>query len=124
MAYFSKKSTLQEMVDHIYGRINVLNDTYRPHMFVKEFHMYIDYLKKKIEETKEDLTAKQKKYLVSFIQNLEKGNEYYDSLFTDVKGYFDEAKSSIKKELEATKKVLKQLNTEIENLSVATPVSQ
>jgi hypothetical protein len=124
MAYFSKKSTLKEMVDHIYGRINVLNDTYRPHMFVKEFNMYIDYLKNKIEESKPNLTIKQKKQLVTFIHNLEKGNEYYDSLFNDAKGYFDDAKSTIKKELESTKKVLKQLNTEIEDLSIATPVSQ
>lgn len=124
MAYFSKKSTLKEMVDHIYGRINLLNDTYRPHMFIKEFNMYIDYLKNKIEEVKPDLTIKQKKYLVTFIQNLEKGNEYYESLFNDAKGYFDGAKSAIKNELIETKKKIDRLNAEIENLSIAVPVNQ
>jgi hypothetical protein len=58
MAYFTKENTLHEMVDHIYGRTNVLNDTYRPHMFIKELGMYIDYLNNEIEESVENLNAK------------------------------------------------------------------
>jgi len=124
MAYFSKKSTLHEMVDHIYGKINVLNDTYRPHMFVKEFNMYIDYLNKKIDETKVGLTMKQKKYLVSFINNLNEGNNYYDKLFTNLNDTFEDTKSTILSELKATKEVLKALDVEINNLSIAPVVAQ
>jgi hypothetical protein len=39
LAYFSKISTLKEMVDHIYGRINLLDNRPRPHMFLKELGM-------------------------------------------------------------------------------------
>lgn len=39
LAYFSKIVTLKEMVDHIYGRCNLLNETPRPHMFIKELRM-------------------------------------------------------------------------------------
>jgi len=120
MAYFSKKSTLHEMVDHIYGKINLLNDTYRPHMFIKEFGMYIDYLNNKIDETKEAVTTKQKKYLENFILNLQEGNTYYHNLFNNLKGSFEDTKADILKEIEATKKTLSLLHIEIENLSVAT----
>ncbi|GAB3819099.1 hypothetical protein GCM10028895_17060 [Pontibacter rugosus] len=47
LAYFSGIYKLQEMVSHIYGRINVLHSGYRPHMFINELKMYIDYWKKK-----------------------------------------------------------------------------
>ena len=51
LAYFSKIATLKEMTDHIYGRINLLNDTPRPNMFIKELGMYVDYLKKDITKS-------------------------------------------------------------------------
>ena len=53
LAYFSKIATLKEMTDHIYGRINLLNDTPRPNMFIKELGMYVDYLKKDITKSLE-----------------------------------------------------------------------
>ncbi|HCO85509.1 MAG TPA: hypothetical protein DIT95_18545, partial [Arenibacter sp.] len=40
MAYYSKIMTLKEMVDHIYGRGNVITRTDRPHMFIKELGIY------------------------------------------------------------------------------------
>ncbi|MCB9334834.1 MAG: hypothetical protein H6586_01680 [Flavobacteriales bacterium] len=118
MAYFSKKSTLHEMVDHIYGKISLLNDTYRPHMFIKEMGMYIDYLNNSIEETKNNLSVKQKKYLETFIHNLQEGNNYYQNLFNSLKDSFEGTKADILKEIEIVKKTLSSIHTEIENLSV------
>jgi len=80
LAYFSGVFKLQEMVDHIYGRFNALNRTYRPHMFVNELSMYIDYWKNKKTEQLETLTEKQQKYLQSFWQNLQDGIPYYKEL--------------------------------------------
>ncbi|WP_299823827.1 hypothetical protein [uncultured Pontibacter sp.] len=77
LAYFSGVFKLQEMVDHIYGRFNALNNTYRPHMFVNELKMYIDYWKKKKEEQLDTLTDKQYKYLQNFWDNLQEGIQYY-----------------------------------------------
>ncbi|MBL8013141.1 MAG: hypothetical protein JNN05_04775, partial [Candidatus Omnitrophica bacterium] len=81
LAYFSKVCSLQEMIDHIYGRCNVLNETYRPHMFVNELKMYVDYFIK--EATKELLepTEKQFAYWQEFYQNLMEGIVYYQNLF-------------------------------------------
>ncbi|MGE0561260.1 MAG: hypothetical protein AB7O47_05550 [Flavobacteriales bacterium] len=81
MAYFSKKSTLQEMVGHIYGRNNLLNDTYRPNMYIKELGMYIDYLNKEINNTEpEAINERKLKYFNSFKDNLLSGIEYYKTM--------------------------------------------
>lgn len=43
IAWFHGTYSLQEMVDHIYGR-TLLTPVERPHMFAKELEMYVDYL--------------------------------------------------------------------------------
>jgi len=101
MAYFSKKSTLYEMVDHIYGRADVLNDTYRPHMFIKELGMYIDYLKREIRESMEDLNEKKIKHLVTFKSNLLSGVQYYENLVKEMKEEKDNYKAKFMEELTA-----------------------
>ena len=122
MAYFSKITSLKEMVDHIYGRSNIITRTDRPNMFVKELVIYIDFLKNKIEETKASIPKafgpKQEKYLLTFAHNLKEGINYYNSLFGDLKDKFEETKSSILSDLEAGKKTLHLLSLEIENLSI------
>ncbi|MFD2512507.1 hypothetical protein ACFSRY_01400 [Pontibacter locisalis] len=80
LAYFSGIFKLQEMVDHVYGRFNALNNTYRPHVFVNELRMYVDYWKSKKEEQLQTLTDKQYKYLQSFWDNLQHGIQYYKQL--------------------------------------------
>ncbi|PKV62798.1 nitronate monooxygenase family protein [Pontibacter ramchanderi] len=80
LAYFSNIFKLQEMVDHIYGRMNVLNNTYRPHVFINELNMYVQYWKNKKAELQETMTDKQEKYLQSFWQNLQQGISYYKEL--------------------------------------------
>ncbi|MBC3541433.1 hypothetical protein ACFSC6_15460 [Rufibacter sediminis] len=80
LAFFSGIFKLQEMVDHIYGRFNALNQTYRPHVFINELKLYIDYWKNKKAEQLETLTDKQEKYLQNFWQNLQAGISYYKEL--------------------------------------------
>jgi len=80
LAYFSKEMSLEEMVDHIYGRANQLDDRPRPHMFLKEMHMYLDIYKERLEEV--DLeNAKEKKQLIAFKKNVFDGVAYYKELF-------------------------------------------
>lgn len=86
LAYFSKISTLKEMVDHIYGRINLLNTTPRPHMFVKELGMYLDIYRERLAGLKLNPdNKKEEKQLVSFRENLQEGIQYYRNLFTEKK---------------------------------------
>ena len=118
MAYFSKKMSLNDITDHIYGRSNMITRTDRPNMFVKELNIYIDFLKNKIKETKASMTSKQKEYLLAFVKNLKEGINYYISLFGNLKEVFEETKSIILSDLNACKKTLHLLNLEIKNLSV------
>jgi hypothetical protein len=100
MAYFSKKSTLSEMVNHIYGKINLLNDTYRPNMFVKELGIYIDYLKNEIEDSVETINGRKLKYFEEFKSNLLSGIGYYDTLVKEMKEESENYKNKMKEELE------------------------
>jgi hypothetical protein len=116
IAYFSKLMSLKEITDHIYGRANMITRTDRPNLFVKELTLYLDYLKNKISETAVSMNDKQEKYFETFIKNLNDGINYYDNLFTELKGVFAETKSKIQSDLEAGKKALNLLETEIENI--------
>jgi hypothetical protein len=82
-AYFSEIVSLQRMTDHIYGRANIIKRTDRPHMFVKELGLYIEYLGRKIEETPGPFTNKQIEYFHEFISNLKDGINYYRKLFSE-----------------------------------------
>jgi hypothetical protein len=106
LAYFSKICTLQEMIDHIYGRGNVLNNTYRPHMFVKELKMYVDYFVKETTQSLEMPTEKQRQYLVEFYKNLMEGIGYYKNLFPQMAEETKEFRSKMLQEVEFFQKQL------------------
>jgi hypothetical protein len=103
MAYFSKIVSLKEMVDHIYGRINLLNKTYRPNMFIKELKMYVDYLKKEVQKHAIEPTEKQIAYFNEFKQNLLEGIEYYFELFPRMVEETEEYRQKAISELEEFK---------------------
>jgi len=102
MAYFSKELSLKEMIAHIYGKINVVDTNKRPHMFIKELSMYVDFYSKKVDEFKDSLSAKNEKYLTVFKNNLNDGIEYYHNLFSE----FDSNKETLLNQLEALKNEL------------------
>jgi hypothetical protein len=116
MAYFSNIMSLKEITDHIYGRSNVITRTDRPNMFIKELNIYIDFLRKKVEETRVEMTSKKKRFLKTFVNNLTEGIEYYQDLFTDLEDKFEYVKSRILSDLHVGKKVIQSLNTEIEKI--------
>lgn len=77
IAYFSKKVSLQEMTDHIYGRTNIITDKKRPHAFVNELFIYINYLKEQILDEVDNMDGKKEKYFLSFHDQLFAGIKYY-----------------------------------------------
>lgn len=81
IAYFSKKSTLKDMVDHIYGRLNLIKRDDRPNLFVKELRQYVNYLKTLIEDMKFLPDEHEIKKVQSFHNNLLGGIGYYKELF-------------------------------------------
>lgn len=87
----------------------------RPHMFVKELEIYIDYLKNKIDEISDPADEKNRKSLYGFAMNLNSGIEYYKGMFS-TEGVYRDSKSSIFKELDKCHQSINQL---IENLELS-----
>lgn len=116
IAYYSKESSLQETVNHIYGKGNIIERTDRPMVFIKELSLYLDYFQQQIEKTNlENLDRKKEKYLSSFGQNLKDGIDYYHSLFLHTKNFTD-SKDSIFKALKESEESLSKMNDTISNL--------
>lgn len=83
LAFFNNIYTLDEMVKHIYGSVNLLENVQRSHVFVNELNLYIDYLQKETELYLKSINDKKKKYLDSFKSQLETGIAYYKQLFSE-----------------------------------------
>ncbi|NGX43522.1 MAG: hypothetical protein K940chlam7_01820, partial [Chlamydiae bacterium] len=82
---FSKICTLKEMVDHIYGRISILTNPKRSHMFIKELRLYVDYLCNEMKKRELGLSDSSAKYFSEFKDHLLEGIEYYQDLSNQVK---------------------------------------
>lgn len=83
LAYFSGIYSLEEMAGHIYGVTDLLGKIKRPHMFIKELNLYIDYLQTDLRNQVKDLNEKKKKQLSKFKLQLQEGIAYYKALFTE-----------------------------------------
>ena len=107
IAYFSEILSLREMVDHIYGRDNVLKDGNRPHMFIKELYLYIDYLIEMMKDTRKEATKKQNRYVQKFYDTMVEGIDYYRELVSQVSVEAFLLKERMMVELELGEKRLK-----------------
>lgn len=99
LAYFSQIFTLQEMVGHIYGRLNVLNLNNRPNIFINELYLYLNYFKKEITNCSDSITMNQNRYLQKFKKNLLEGIEYYKELLPSIKLETEKYLNVMKEEL-------------------------
>ncbi len=80
LVYFDKVVSLKEMIDHIYGRVNLLCNKYRPHMFIREMEIYLGYLREQLDEMADLSNVKQLKYYQSFCKNMHDAIAYYQSM--------------------------------------------
>lgn len=83
LAYFSRSYSLEEMVSHIYGVTDLLEKIKRPHMFIQELNLYIEYLQHDLQSQLKELGDKKRKQLQKFKAQLQDGIDYYQSLFSD-----------------------------------------
>jgi hypothetical protein len=84
LKWFSGTFSLKEMVDHIYGRTCITNTIDRPHMFINELKLYVDYLEKQLKEAASSLNEKQRKYFQKFRTNLLAGIAFYKNALVSV----------------------------------------
>jgi len=80
LAHFSSRYTLTEFVSHIYGRMNLLADTKRPHVFIAEARIYLKHLSGELSDAAAQLSDKGKKYFKDYYENLTEGIEYYEKI--------------------------------------------
>lgn len=108
---FSRVASLKEMVDHIYGRVDLIRNNNRPHMFVRELQLYVDYLKEQITTTR-DPEVRVIKGFQDFGENLFQGIGYYRDLLDNFKFEMAEKfKEGLKEAEQEIERSLKSLQT-------------
>ena len=95
LIYFNKIVRLKDMIDHIYGRCDLLSDPKedkvntsdepRRHVFINELVLYVDYLKKIMKQHLSTVDY-EKIDINQFVSNLLKGIQYYSRMFSTI-GY-------------------------------------
>ncbi len=101
LAYFSKITTLRELVDHIYGRTDLITDPHRPNMFVKELSLYIDYLLKKMEQSAKPFSKQVEEFIDTFSKNLMDGIKYYKQIIPEMLEETERVRQKMYEEIEA-----------------------
>ena len=109
LAYFSGSYALSEMIGHIYGRENLLQDIARPNLFINELHLYLDYLKKDISAQLGVFNAKKTKHFQKFSDSLQQGIAYYRSLIPDLQLKTPVAITEIKAQLNDAEQAIRVL---------------
>ncbi len=99
LAWFSRPFSLKEMVDHIYGRCNLLNGVRRPHMFITELDMCIDYLEMEIRKSPPPINEQKIKYFREFRTSIEEGIAYYFDLVPEICRQSGEDPEQMKRDL-------------------------
>jgi len=119
LAYFTKKMSLKDITDHIYGRKNMISRTDRPNMFMKELNMYVDYLKKKVKESDVNITLKQQNHLLRFGSNLDEGVDYYFMMYSGVKDMLESSRASVLEDLQSSRKAIRRLMNSVRKLPLS-----
>ena len=109
MAYYSEVISLKKMIDHIYGRTNIIKRDDRPNMFIKELDIYINYLKEKIDDSPKPISEKDLKYFLSFQKNMQDAIDYYKHLFPEIMVKSEEIKISLLNKLAILEKELNSI---------------
>ncbi|HNU59472.1 MAG TPA: hypothetical protein PKI08_05935, partial [Aquaticitalea sp.] len=101
--------SLKKMVDHIYGRINIIQHNNRPHMFVKELSLYVTYWNELLQDGAALVDKKKQVYIENFHKNLINGITYYRSLSDKLGKEFETLGAKLKSSLDETERSLVEL---------------
>ena len=77
---FSKVASLEEMVDHIYGRKPLPMPAGREHMFARELRIYMESLREEIKRFALGLSIRMPNYFEEYLANLADAVTYYREL--------------------------------------------
>ncbi|MBD3220785.1 hypothetical protein GF314_06045 [bacterium] len=79
-AYFTRRASLDALVDHIYGRARLPLAPDRPHMLLKELSLHLDGLRRDLVRHTEQPSEKLARTIVECAENLRRGIGHYREL--------------------------------------------
>ncbi|MDR1056971.1 MAG: hypothetical protein LBL17_00070 [Coxiellaceae bacterium] len=106
---FKKIATLKEMIDHIYGRCSLLVNDERPHVFINELQLQVNYLLNEVRNASLGLPARSQRKLAEVKKNFSTGIEYYRTI----------AKELLEEQRGKFLEVLEELSYEINKICLA-----
>lgn len=109
LAYFSGVYSLDEMVGHIYGKINLLQNTDRPNLFIKELNLYIEHLRKDMSTQVKEWSDKKEKLILKFKDQVQAGINYYKQLLPEISNQTQDYLNKMYKDLIISETHLKAL---------------
>ncbi len=83
---FSKLLSMEQITDHIYGRASYLSNPKRPHVFLKELRLNLEYYIKETEKFSLGVFQVTEEDLREFHGNLKEGIAYYKELAAEIPG--------------------------------------
>lgn len=78
---FQRTMTLDEMVDHVYGRKNVMTRRDRPHLLLREAQLYLDVAEQDISMVGTPLEARRPEQLEKYLDRVVEALEQYRKTF-------------------------------------------
>ncbi|MBN2295107.1 MAG: hypothetical protein JXM70_21945 [Pirellulales bacterium] len=101
IADFSKIATLEEMVDHIYGRKQLPMTPGREHMFARELRIYMESLREELKRFELGLSIRPPEYFDEYLDNLSDAIDYYRELAAEFQQ--EDVRKRLAEELEELK---------------------
>lgn len=83
-AYFTRRATLFEMVDHIYGRVRLPLAAGRPHILLKELSLHVARLREDVRRWSREPQADLARSITDCGANLLAGVQYYRALASEL----------------------------------------
>ena len=113
LAYFDKAVSMSELIDHIYGRINLISVSNRPYFFIKELDLYINYLHDQFKDKVKNLSQQTEEYILNFKKNLNEEIKYYKSMIPDLAEETEKMREKIQADLDMLEEKLFNLFPQI-----------
>ncbi len=114
---FSKIATLDEIVSHIYGRLSLLTNPERPHIFVQEAKLYFEHLSNEFDKFTDGLSRQKLKYFEDFKSNLLESIDYYQGFAEN------HLIGKLRERYERDLKAMQQLRERIEDMNILPTVN-
>lgn len=107
--HFKSVATLEQMVGHIYGRLSLIADSERSHMFISELRLYVDHLYEELDRFAAGIRLRKLSYYIEFKENLLKGIQYYQEQF---RNFVSDQQDGFVQDLVALKEQLERLRVD------------